>query len=82
MSYVQENGVGKRYFIQHRAESGKSTSIAWLAHQLVSLERDGHPMIHSVLVVTDQRIPDKEICNTIRQFMQVKNTVVLIYAWA
>lgn len=73
---VQENGVGKRYLIQHSAGSGKSNSIAWLAHQLIGLEKDGHPMIDSVLVVTDRRILDKQIRNTIKQFMQVKNTVV------
>ena len=72
---VQENGVGKRYLIQHSAGSGKSNSIAWLAHQLIGLEQDGRPMIDSVLVVTDRRILDKQIRNTIKQFMQVKNTV-------
>ena len=72
---VQKNGVGKRYLIQHSAGSGKSNSIAWLAHQLIGLEKDGHPMIDSVLVVTDRRILDKQIRNTIKQFMQVKNTV-------
>ena len=73
---VKENGVGKKYLIQHSAGSGKSNSIAWLAHQLIGLEEDGHPMIDSVLVVTDRRILDKQIRNTIKQFMQVKNTVV------
>lgn len=73
---VQENGVGKRYLIQHSAGSGKSNSIAWLAHQLIGLEKNGHPMIDSVFVVTDRRILDKQIRNTIKQFMQVKNTVV------
>ncbi|MCI2192510.1 MAG: DEAD/DEAH box helicase family protein [Ancrocorticia sp.] len=73
---VKQNGVGKRYLIQHSAGSGKSNSIAWLAHQLIGLEQDGHPMIDSVIVVTDRRILDKQIRDTIRQFMQVKNTVV------
>lgn len=73
---VQENGAGKRYLIQHSAGSGKSNSIAWLAHQLIGLEENGHPMIDSVLVVTDRRILDKQIRNTIKQFMQVRNTVV------
>ena len=73
---VRANGVGRRYLIQHSAGSGKSNSIAWLAHQLIALERDGRPLINSVLVVTDRRILDKQIRNTIRQFMQVRNTVV------
>lgn len=73
---VKQNGIGKRYLIQHSAGSGKSNSIAWLAHQLIGLEQDGHPMIDSVIVVTDRKILDKQIRDTIKQFMQVKNTVV------
>ena len=75
---VKANGVGKKYLIQHSAGSGKSNSIAWLAHQLIGLEQDGHPMIDSVIVVTDRRILDKQIRYTIKQFVQVANTV----AWA
>ena len=75
---VKENGIGKRYLIQHSAGSGKSNSISWLTHQLIGLEQDGHPMIDSVLVVTDRRILDKQIRDNIKQFMQVANTV----AWA
>src|SRR5699024_1747304 len=71
---VRANGVGKRYLIQHSAGSGKSNSIAWLAHQLIGIEQNGRPLIDSVLVVTDRRILDKQIRNTIKQFMQVKNT--------
>lgn len=75
---VKENGVGQKYLIQHSAGSGKSNSIAWLAHQLIGLEQDGRPMLDSVIVVTDRRILDKQIRDTIKQFMQVSNTV----AWA
>lgn len=73
---VREYGTGKRYLIQHSAGSGKSNSIAWLAHQLIGLEKDGKSIIDTVLVVTDRKILDKQIRNTIKQFMQVKNTVV------
>lgn len=72
------HGVGKRYLIQHSAGSGKSNSIAWLAHQLIGLEKDGKPLLDSVIVVTDRRILDKQIRDTIKQFMQVGSTV----AWA
>ena len=75
---VRDNGIGQKYLIQHSAGSGKSNSIAWLAHQLIGLEQDGHPMLDSVIVVTDRRILDKQIRDTIKQFMQVSNTV----AWA
>lgn len=69
------HGVGKRYLIQHSAGSGKSNSIAWLAHQLIGLEKEGKPLLDSVIVVTDRRILDKQIRDTIKQFMQVSSTV-------
>ena len=75
---VKKEGVGNRYLIQHSAGSGKSNSIAWLAYQLIELRKDGKLMFDSVIVVTDRRILDKQIRNTIKQFMQVKDTV----AWA
>lgn len=72
---VRKNGVGQRYLIQHSAGSGKSNSIAWLAHQLIGVEENGRPMFDSVLVVTDRRVLDKQIRDTIKQFMQVSSTV-------
>ncbi len=72
---VRQNGVGKRYLIQHSAGSGKSNSIAWLAHQLVGLEVDRDNVVDSIIVVTDRINLDKQIKNTIKQFMQVSNTV-------
>ena len=71
LSDVEEIGVGRRYLIQHSAGSGKSNSIAWLAHQLIGLERDGEPILDSVIVVTDRRVLDRQITETIRQFAQV-----------
>ena len=68
-------GVGQRYLIQHSAGSGKSNSIAWLAHQLVGLLHDGKAVFDSVIVVTDRRVLDKQIRDTIKQFAQVSATV-------
>jgi type I restriction enzyme R subunit len=70
-----EHGTGRRYLIQHSAGSGKSNSIAWLAHQLIGLERNNAPVFDSILVVTDRRILDQQIRDTIRQFAQVGATV-------
>ena len=75
---IRKNGVGHKYLIQHSAGSGKSNSIAWLAHQLVGLEVDGVNVVDSIVVVTDRVNLDRQIKNTIKQFMQVGNTV----AWA
>ena len=70
-----ECGVGRRYLVQHSAGSGKSNSIAWLAHQLVGLEVEARALFDSVIVVTDRRVLDKQIRDTIRQFVQVSATV-------
>lgn len=72
---VRSVGVGKRYLVQHSAGSGKSNSIAWLAHQLVGLEKDRQALFDSVIVVTDRRVLDKQIRDTIKQFAQVSATV-------
>ncbi|GAB0148826.1 type I restriction endonuclease subunit R [Marichromatium sp. PS1] len=69
------SGVGRRYLIQHSAGSGKSNSIAWLAHQLVGLEHESKALFDSVIVVTDRRVLDKQIRDTIKQFAQVSATV-------
>jgi type I restriction enzyme R subunit len=76
---VRAQGAGRRYLIQHSAGSGKSNSIAWLAHQLIGLKRDGNQakgeVFGSVIVVTDRRLLDDQIQTTIKQFMQVGATV-------
>ena len=72
---VGENGAGRRYLIQHSAGSGKSNSIAWLAHQLIGLAKDGEAVFDSIIVVTDRLILDLQICHTIKQFAQVGATV-------
>ncbi len=72
---VRTVGAGKRYLIQHSAGSGKSNSIAWLAHQLIGVKRADKPVFDSVIVVTDRRLLDQQIQATIKQFMQVGATV-------
>jgi type I restriction enzyme R subunit len=72
---ARANGAGRRYLIQHSAGSGKSNSIAWLAHQLIGLAKDEATVFDSIIVVTDRRILDQQIRDTIRQFAQVGATV-------
>jgi len=72
---VRAMGAGKRYLIQHSAGSGKSNSIAWLAHQLIGVKRGDKAVFDSVIVVTDRRLLDQQIQATIKQFMQVGATV-------
>jgi type I restriction enzyme R subunit len=70
-----QHGAGRRYLIQHSAGSGKSNSIAWLAHQLIGLERNGAAVFDSMIVVTDRTILDQQIRDTVKQFAQVRATV-------
>lgn len=76
---ARRNSAGRRYLIQHSAGSGKSNSIAWLAHQLVGLkgrgQADGADIFDSVIVVTDRRILDKQLNETLRGFAQVGATI-------
>ncbi|HEY5953771.1 MAG TPA: DEAD/DEAH box helicase family protein, partial [Terrimicrobiaceae bacterium] len=66
---------GPAYLIQHSAGSGKSNSIAWLAHQLISARKDGKEVFDSIIVVTDRRILDKQIRETIKGFAQVGSII-------
>ena len=69
VAHAKVEGAGRNYLIQHSAGSGKSNSIAWLAHRLASLhdERD-EKVFHSVIVVTDRRVLDQQLQSTIYQF--------------
>jgi type I restriction enzyme R subunit len=83
LAHVSAHGPGARYLIEHSAGSGKSNSIAWLAHQLIGLRKpsdssdlaDSKGLFDSVIVVTDRRILDDQIQKTVKQFMQVGATV-------
>lgn len=66
---VLEAGIGKNYLVQHSAGSGKSNSIAWLAYRLSSLHNQADERIFdSVIVVTDRKVLDQQLQNTIYQF--------------
>ncbi len=66
---VKQNGAGKNYLVQHSAGSGKSNSIAWLAYRLSSLHNaDDQRIFDSIIVVTDRRVLDQQLQNTIYQF--------------
>ncbi|HDH07906.1 MAG TPA: type I restriction endonuclease subunit R, partial [Gammaproteobacteria bacterium] len=72
---VADKGAGQRYLVQHSAGSGKSNSIAWLAHQLIRLDQADKPVFDSIIVVTDRLILDKQINDTIKQYAQVGATM-------
>jgi type I restriction enzyme R subunit len=73
---TREEGAGRRYLIQHSAGSGKSNSIAWIAHQLASLyDEEGSKLFNSVVVVTDRTVLDSQLQDTIYQFEHAHGVV-------
>jgi type I restriction enzyme R subunit len=69
-------GAGQKYLIQHSAGSGKSNSIAWVAHQLSSLRDDkGNKNFDSVIIVTDRTVLDDQLQDTIYQFEHTDGVV-------
>ena len=73
---VKKNGSGKNYLIQHSAGSGKSNSIAWLAHRLTGLhDSNNEKIFQSVIIVTDRRVLDSQLQNTVYQFDHVAGVV-------
>lgn len=76
---VKKSGTGKNYFIQHSAGSGKSKTIAWLAHQLSNLfGANDEPVYDSIIVITDRKVLDKQLQKQIKQFEKIKGTVCKI----
>jgi len=76
---VKQNGTGQNYLIQHSAGSGKSKTIAWLAHQLANLfGNDQEPIFDSIIVITDRIVLDKQLQKQIKQFEKINGTVKTI----
>lgn len=76
VGHARGHGPGSRYLIQHSAGSGKSFTIAWLAHQLSVLhDADDRRVFDSIVVVTDRRVLDRQLQQTIRQFEQTLGVV-------
>ena len=77
LAHSKDNGAGKNYLIQHSAGSGKSNSIAWLAHQLSSLHSDDEAAVfNSVIVITDRTVLDNQLQETISSFEHKDGLVV------
>jgi type I restriction enzyme R subunit len=73
---ARTRGAGQRYLIQHSAGSGKSFTIAWLAHQLSTLHgADDRRVFDSIVVITDRRVLDRQLQTTMRQFEQTLGVV-------
>lgn len=67
--HSKNHGSGRNYLIQHSAGSGKSNTIAWLAHQLASLHDDKDQKIfNSIIIITDRIVLDRQLQETVAQF--------------
>jgi type I restriction enzyme R subunit len=76
VAHARANGSGKNYLVQHSAGSGKSNTIAWTAHRLVTLHDEADkPVFDTVIVVTDRIILDRQLQGTIAQFEQTPGVV-------
>jgi type I restriction enzyme R subunit len=76
VAHARGLGAGQRYLIQHSAGSGKSFTIAWLAHQLSTLhDASDRRVFDSIVVITDRRVLDRQLQTTMRQFEQTLGVV-------
>jgi type I restriction enzyme R subunit len=91
LAEVRGHGPGDNYLIQHSAGSGKSNTIAWLAHQLSNFfTADSQLIFYSVIIITDRQVLDKQLQETVKQFEKTaglvqkidKNTKQLVKALA
>ena len=76
IAHTKTYGAGKNYLIQHSAGSGKSNTIAWLAHHLASLHNaEDEKIFNSVIIVTDRVVLDRQLQETVAQFEQTDGVV-------
>ncbi len=76
---AKQKGAGQHYLIQHSAGSGKSNSIAWLAYRLFSLHNAlDEKVFNSIIVITDRKVLDKQLQDTIYQFEHKQGVVVRV----
>ena len=73
---ILKDGVGTNYLIQHTTGSGKSYSIGWLSFMLIDLfKEDGSRMFDSVIIITDRKVLDRQLQNTVQSLEKVKGVV-------
>ena len=77
-----EHGAGQKYLVEHSAGSGKTNTIAWSAHQLLRLHRDGQKVFDSVVLVTDRTVLDSQLQRAVLAIEAKPGTVVAVDAKA
>lgn len=65
---LQINHTSQNYLIQHSAGSGKTKTIAWLAHRLSSLhDLEDKQIFDNIVIVTDRVVVDRQLQEAIKQ---------------
>jgi type I restriction enzyme R subunit len=78
-AHAREHGAGQSYLVEHSAGSGKSNSIAWLAHRLATLhDGDNQKVFDKVVIITDRLVLDRQLQDTVYQFEHARGVVVRI----
>ncbi|HAU1788575.1 TPA: type I restriction endonuclease subunit R [Legionella pneumophila] len=76
LSHAKQHGPGHSYLIQHSAGSGKSNTIGWTVHRMVTLhDENDQPVFNTAIIVTDRIVLDRQLQNTVAQFEQTKGVV-------
>ena len=76
MAHAKAHGPAQNYLIQHSAGSGKSNTIGWLAHHAINLHgQDDEQVFHTVIIVTDRIVLDRQLQSTVSQFEQTQGVV-------
>lgn len=76
---AKANGPGQTYLCEHSAGSGKTSTIAWTAHDLIRLRSaDGKAQFHSVIVVTDRTVLDKQLQDAVQQIDHQRDMIAAI----
>ena len=76
VQYAKEEGAGHNYLIEHSAGSGKTKTMAWLAHQLANtMDAQGNPVYDSIIMVTDRLVLNANMADDVNAFEEVAKTV-------
>ncbi|MEE4208463.1 MAG: DEAD/DEAH box helicase family protein, partial [Parvularcula sp.] len=76
---AKEKGPGHSYLCEHSAGSGKTSTIAWTAHDLVKLRTDdGKPIFHKAIIVTDRNVLDGQLQDAVQQIDHQRGLIAAI----
>ncbi|WP_374457961.1 type I restriction endonuclease subunit R [Nocardioides sp.] len=79
LAATKADGAGVDRLVQHSAGSGKSNTIAWTAHSLSRLHGDDDaPIFDKVVVITDRRVLDRQLQETVAGLDHTPGTIVRV----